>query len=316
MQYPIIQLSKLRSALQYAIENSGQLPSDIEDWVSYRGEGQSAADILALLKGELETLGATEGFDSKFDAKARSIVHGYLSNLDDQVLIDDDFWRYLSGIYLYEIVKSRHPENAKSKSIDSNWVNFGGKNTATTESLIRRLYIGASLSLDPSNRKDSYHLSRIHDVDLWQSHIVRVLSGHNPMYVKGLLKWFKDRDKWYANMPSSDKVLRDLNKLKNFKTAHLRDFVKRVRRLRSNVIHEFLDQSEVDLMISRLAQESIDDWKSWGEISGGGAKSKRAKKRNSPKKSTNARQKAKSAGAKSSLKRKRSNRKKGAKPKN
>lgn len=265
MNYPVIQLSKLRIALQHSIENSAQLPPNIEDWVSFRGDGQSVVDVLALLKGELEALGAANGFDPKFDAKARPIVHGYLANLDDHVLIDDDFWRYLSGIYLYAIVRERHPENAKSKSTDSNWTNFGGKSTATIESLVRRLYLGASLSIDPSNRQDSYHLSRIHDVDLWQSHIIRVLSGENPKYVKGLLKWFKDRDKWYAKMPNSSVVMADLNKLDNFKTGHLRDFVKRVRRLRSNVIHEFLDQSEIDVMISQLAQESIDDRKMWGK---------------------------------------------------
>lgn len=279
MKYPFIHLSKLRIALQYASENSAQLPIDIEDLVSFRGDGQSVVDILALLKGELETLGTNEGFDPKFDSKARPIVHGYLANLDDHVLIDDDFWRYLSGVYLYDVVRERHPKGAKAKSADSNWTNFGGKNTATTESLIKRLYLGANLSVDPSNRQDSYHLSRIHDVDLWQSHIIRVLSGENPKYVQGLLKWFRDRDKWYAKMPNSALALAELNKFENFKTGHLRDFVKRVRRLRSNIIHEFLDQSEIDSMISQLAQESIDDRNSWGKKS----KSKAISKKSLPK---------------------------------
>jgi len=93
--------------------------------------------------------------------------------------------------------------------------------------------------------------------------------------VKGLLKWFKDRDKWYAKMTNSSVAMAELNKLDNFKTGHLRDFVKRVRRLRSNVIHEFLDQSEIDSMISQLAQESIDDRKSWGKKSVSKAKPKK-----------------------------------------
>lgn len=310
MNYPVIQLSKLRTALQYANENLGQLPAEIDDWVSFRGEGQTVVDILSLLKGELDALGASEGFDSKFDAKARPIVHGYLANLDDHVLIDDDFWRYLSGIYLYDIVRARHPENAKSKSADSNWTNFGGKSTATTESLMRRLYIGASLSIDPSNRQDSYHLSRIHDVDLWQSHIIRVLSGENPKYVKGLLKWFKDRDKWYAKMPNSGPVLIELNKFDNFKTGHLRDFVKRVRRLRSNVIHEFLEQAEIDVMISQLAQESIDDRKSWGKKSVSKAKTKKAVTNRPKKKSTTDRKRVKSTAAKKSSAKKKTSPKK------
>jgi hypothetical protein len=310
MNYPVIQLSKLRTALQHASENLGQLPTEIDDWVSFRGEGQSVVDILSLLKGELDALGASEGFDSKFDAKARPIVHGYLANLDDHVLIDDDFWRYLSGIYLYDIVRARHPENAKSKSADSNWTNFGGKSTATTESLMRRLYIGASLSIDPGNRQDSYHLARIHDVDLWQSHIIRVLSGENPKYVKGLLKWFKERDKWYAKMPNSGPVLAELTKLDNFKTGHLRDFVKRVRRLRSNVIHEFLEQAEIDVMISQLAQESIEDRKSWGKKNVSKAKTKKAVTNRPKKKSATDRKRAKSTAVKKSSAKKKTSPKK------
>jgi hypothetical protein len=310
MNYPVIQLSKLRTALQHASENLGELPTEIDDWVSFRGEGQSVVDILSLLKGELDALGASEGFDSKFDAKARPIVHGYLANLDDHVLIDDDFWRYLSGIYLYDIVRARHPENAKSKSADSNWTNFGGKSTATTESLMRRLYIGASLSIDPGNRQDSYHLARIHDVDLWQSHIIRVLSGENPKYVKGLLKWFKERDKWYAKMPNSGPVLAELTKLDNFKTGHLRDFVKRVRRLRSNVIHEFLEQAEIDVMISQLAQESIEDRKSWGKKNVSKAKTKKAVTNRPKKKSATDRKRAKSTAVKKSSAKKKTSPKK------
>ena len=276
MNYPVIPLSKLRIVLQQASEDAGQLPADVEDYVSFRGEGQTVVAVLSLLKGELDTLGLSHGFDSKFDAKARPIIHGYLSNLDDQVLIDDDFWRYLSGVFLYQIVRSRHPESAKAKSVEANWANFGGKNSSTTESLIRRLYLGASLSIDSTDRQDTYHLSRIHDVDLWQSHIIRVLSGENPVYVRSLLKWFKHREKWYSNMPNSIDVMKDLNKLENFRTAHLRDFVKRIRRLRSNVIHEFLDENEISAMISRLAQESIDDRKSWGKSSQGKTKRKKS----------------------------------------
>ncbi len=276
MNYPVIQLSKLRIVLQQASDDSGQLPADVEDYVSFRGEGQTVVAVLSLLKGELETLGATHGFDSKFDAKARPIIHGYLSNLDDQVLIDDDFWRYLSGVFLYSIVRSRHPESAKAKSVDANWANFGGKNSSTTESLIRRLYLGASLSIDSSDRQDTYHLSRIHDVDLWQSHIIRVLSGENPIYVRSLLKWFKHREKWYSSMPDSTAVLKDLNRFDNFRTAHLRDFVKRIRRLRSNVIHEFLNENEISAMISSLAQESIDDRNSWGKVNQSKTKRKKS----------------------------------------
>ena len=99
-------------------------------------------------------------------------------------------------------------------------------------------------------------------------------------------------------MPNSGPVLAELNKLDNFKTGHLRDFVKRVRRLRSNVIHEFLDQPEIDVMISQLAQESIDDRKSWGKKSISKAKAKKSVSSRPKKKSATGGTRAKSAAVK------------------
>jgi len=266
MIYPYITLPKLRTALQHASENDGRLPEDVDDLIGFRGDGDNrVSDVLSLLKGDLESLITVNGIDPRFDSKARELIHGYLSNLDTQVLIDSDFWRYLSGIYFYDIVRTRHPENKKAKTIDANWANFGGKSSSTTESLIHRLFLGADLSIDRENRSDPYHLSKVHDVDLWQSHIIRVLSGENPIYARALLLWFKERDKWYSKQSNSAELLKEMDRYDNFKTAHLRDFVKRVRRVRSNVIHEFLSLEEVRALINNVALESLEKRADWAK---------------------------------------------------
>jgi hypothetical protein len=250
--------------LQVVSENEGSLPDDIDDFCGFRGEGEMhVMDVLALLKGELEALIPRKGMDQQFDSRARELVHAYLSNVDTQILLDPDFWRYLSGVYFYDIVQARHPESQKRQNLDSNWANFGGKSSNISESLIYRLFLGADLSIDHENRTDPYHLSRIHDVDLWQSHIIRVLSGENPIYVRALLSWFRERDEWYAKQKNEFEWLDEMGKYENFKTRHLRDFVKRVRRLRSNVIHEFLTSDEVKSMVNSLAKESLSDSSSW-----------------------------------------------------
>jgi hypothetical protein len=292
MIYPYITLSKLRTALQYASEHEGLLPEDIDDSVGFRGDGDNrVSDVLSLLKGELESLIPASGIDSRFDSKARELIHGYLSNLDTQILIDSDFWRYLSGVYFYDIVRTRHPENKKAKTIDANWANFGGKSSVTTESLIFRLFLGADLSIDRENRSDPYHLAKVHDVDLWQSHIIRVLSGENPIYARALLLWFKDRDKWYSKQSNSTELLKEMERYDNFKTAHLRDFVKRVRRVRSNVIHELLSLDEVRAMISSLALESLEKRADWAKKKSLN-KTARAKRASSPSKARPSRKKS------------------------
>ena len=69
MNYPVIQLSKLRIALQYASDNSAQLPIDIDDWVSFRGDGQSVFDVLARA--------SQSSADVFRNRQARGIVHGF-----------------------------------------------------------------------------------------------------------------------------------------------------------------------------------------------------------------------------------------------
>ena len=46
---------------------------------------------------------------------------------------------------------------------------------------------------------------------------------------------------------------------------HLRDLVKRVRRLRSNVVHEFLSDEEVADMVSHEAMKSLQTIERWGK---------------------------------------------------
>lgn len=249
-------------------QESGKIPEETEDYVRFKGSGaDEAEDALQGLAHDLRAYAGEGPIKPEFDALAREVVHRNLVGLPDAVLADADFWRYLSCVRFHSLVARRHPPSAKSRAedgIDGNWDNFGGKNSSVRESLMFRLYIGADLAYVPGETSDPYELCRIADVDLWQSHIVRVMSGDNPVYVRELLRWFRGREDWYDSLTDVDVEALFSTFSDNPKTRHLRDLVKRVRRLRSNVVHEFLSDSEVKDLLAVEARLSIDDIDRWG----------------------------------------------------
>jgi uncharacterized protein YutE (UPF0331/DUF86 family) len=91
------------------------------------------------------------------------------------------------------------------------------------------------------------------------------MSGDNPVYVRALVDWFSGREAWYQSIrkdPSLKKVM--LKYADGLETRHLRDLVKRVRRLRSNIIHEYLELDDLRMMVSKEAEASLEDISKWG----------------------------------------------------
>lgn len=274
--YPSSTLKQARAFMEEK-DKFGRVPSDVTPYFSMSGSGDRDVDtaLIGLEQdlGHLDERGLTQG---DYDAAAREIVHRNLAALSDEILTDADFWRYLSAVKFNEFVAHRHPQTRKSQrgeGIDGNWANFGAKSSSVVESLFFRLFTGADLAFESANSRDPYVLSRVADVDLWQSHIVRVLSGDNPVYVRELVKWFRDRDAWYENVTSFN--VQDLFAVYNDnpRTRHLRDLVKRVRRLRSNVIHEYLLNDEVRQIVEDAALASLAEIRSWGRVRRANAKS-------------------------------------------
>jgi len=264
-EYPV---TTLRQAQQYmnAVQGGKKSEVDVTPYVGQRGEGDGGVeDAVRGLAEDLEDY-SDEFAKSSFDSHARSIVHRNLTELDDEVLVDGDFWRYLSSVRFHYIVAARHPKSSKSRAangIDGNWKNYGAYNTSVVESLFYRLYVGADSTYLDGGEGDPYDLSYAADVDLWQAHIVRVLSGDNPTYARNLVKWFLNREAFYAS-PAVQPLTAGFPSLQNPKTDHLRDLVKRVRRLRSNLIHEILDDEEMYDMFEQEARESLLAIDSWG----------------------------------------------------
>jgi hypothetical protein len=262
--YPATSLEQARKFVQQ--RQSGLRPTP-DDFVQVRGAGESAGDAVENLGDALVDSGLRNLGGGAFDAAVRPVVHQHLAGVGEQALSDGDFWRYLAAVRFYDVVSRRHPKSNKSASaegIDGNWANYGALRADPKESLFFRLYFGAELAYD-AEATDPYHLARVSDVDLWQSHIIRVMSGDNPLYVRALLEWFRDRAAWKARTGMDvDGLFTQYNK--EPETRHLRDLVKRVRRLRSNVVHESLALDEVRQLVDQEATRSLMHIAAWGRF--------------------------------------------------
>jgi len=124
---------------------------------------------------------------AKFERQVRSITHERL-NLSSKTAGDPDFWRWLtfsSDGELAELVDWRYGEAEEAGSAKEKYFGFG----KIKEGMYGYLWISADAVYDPT-LEDQYELAkRGEDVDLWQSHIVRIDFGSVPQIARAFVKF-------------------------------------------------------------------------------------------------------------------------------
>ncbi|KMO75870.1 hypothetical protein [Mycolicibacterium obuense] len=206
--------------------------------VTFRGS--QADDFVDEVEDALErVLAGWRARDASKDRldQARDELEGQLSqelhigfeHLPASVLTDKDFWRFCSA-YLYDFIVWRQPSNAVTALLPY----FGAaSNGLGRECVPHRMFdraqivkTGGDLAGDP----DPYSLARFGAADVWKSHILRVANGNAPVVVREMLTDVKTG---------------------KLKTHVVRTFVKNLRRARSNVLFEVLNQPQARDLVDR-----------------------------------------------------------------
>ncbi|USX46296.1 hypothetical protein [Dietzia kunjamensis] len=211
-------------------------PHDLK--VSYRGA--EADDLVDAIEDTLETV--LEGWHAREDTKYRTDqsrdelegelsaeLHSGLAALPASVLTDRDFWRFCAT-YLYDFVTWRQP----SKTVTASLAYFGAQsNGIGRECVPHRMFdrahiasVGGFLSGDD----DPYSLAKFGAADVWKSHILRVANGNAPMVAREILQDVKEG---------------------TLKTDVVRPMVRNLRRARSNIIFEILNQEQARSLVDR-----------------------------------------------------------------
>lgn len=125
------------------------------------------------------------GWGMRFERSAAAIVHERL-NLSPVVAGDPKFWRWLTfaaGGELAELVDWRY-KKGETESAPERYYGFG----KSKEGLYGYLWLCADTVYDPT-LEDPYELTRRGDVDVWQSHIVRIDFGSVPQFARAFIRF-------------------------------------------------------------------------------------------------------------------------------
>ena len=227
-------------ALRYLKARDGGDDPQLDDFQRVTGVGElMSLAPLAKLDAELRKL--KRKFPTKlrerdkeggrFEQQACVIVHQCLASVDPNVLGDLEFWTWMAVAKFAKIVEWRFGAAGRHAKLE----NYGiGKRM---ENLLFRLWLRAELGKDKKTR-DPYLLAKTGDQDLWRSHILR---------------------QGYANARVITKALLRLQagqlRAKKLAIEGIRELAKRLRRLRANIVFEFLDASQAEAIVIEQSAE-------------------------------------------------------------
>jgi hypothetical protein len=240
MRYPTMTAADATTYLQ-AKRAGNHL--EVESMARFTGSGDEFdSSFLEPLRAALtETMASfPEGIKSKsdqnanaFEGKASRVIHEGLA-LGSEVLADPEFWIWLAVTHFPDVVEWRYRYGKQDSA--AQLANYGVG--SRTENLLYRLWLRAELVLD-EQAADRYHLASSGQIDFYRSHLFRQGYANARNFAKALLR-FQYPTK--AN-PAEPKL----------KLLEIRDLVKRLRRMRSNLFLEILPEEECRAVIEAEA---------------------------------------------------------------
>lgn len=239
MRYPTLSASDAANHL--VAKRSGE-NVEVDSLTRVKGTGDEVdLSFVSTLRTEFTALCATwpNGIKSKadssanaFEARAARLVHRSLTT-DSEMLADPEFWIWLAVVHFPEVVEWRY--RFGNQQSQAQLANYGIG--STTENLLYRLWLRAELVLDHGT-KDRYHLCDAGQIDFYRSHLFRQGYANARNFARALLRF---------QYPSEDRSAPKL------KTAEIRDLVKRLRRVRTNLFLEILQEDECRSVIEAEA---------------------------------------------------------------
>jgi hypothetical protein len=241
--YPIVQAD---DAVQYLKARQGDEAVDLTEIIQVAGTGEpmsqapleSLKEQLSLLRGNFpEKLRAKDPQGGRFESEACGIVHYYLSMVDRHVRADHGFWTWLAVAYLPDIVEWRFGAIGKP----AQYANYGIG--TRTENMFFRLWLRAELG--KLTGPDPYALAKLGDQDLWRSHLLRQGYANARNVVHSVLKLQSGK------LSSGNKIASKL--VGGDEPNGIRMLAKRLRRMRANIIFEYLTPQQSDALVYELS---------------------------------------------------------------
>lgn len=235
MQYPTLTAP---DAHTYLLARHSESPIPADALVRIQGDGKELEqsfvtvlrDCLAQLRSDWPKGLKNDKERNVFEGKAARLVHGIVPS-EPELLGDPEFWIWLAVVHFHDLVEWRYgnPEGGTKLA------NYGIG--SRVENLLYRLWLRAELVLDES-ADDRYHLVDAGQIDFYRSHLIRQSFANARNFARALLRF---------QYPNEDMTVPRL------KILEIRDLVKRLRRLRSNLFLEILGETECLIVIESEA---------------------------------------------------------------
>ncbi len=235
MRYPTMTAG---DANTFLVRRRGGLALEVESLVRAKGVGTELDPaFVSTLRTSIGELRAewTEGLKNDrernaFEARAARLVHT-LVPADTEMLCDPEFWIWLAVAHFSDLVEWRYGNSEGGTKL----ANYGVG--ARTENLLYRLWLRAELVLDDT-AADRYHLVDAGQIDFYRSHLFRQGYANARNFARALIRF---------QYPKADATSPKL------KILEIRDLVKRLRRLRSNLFLEILPEEDCRAVIDAEA---------------------------------------------------------------
>lgn len=235
MRYRVLTAS---DASTYFLAKRGGTTIEVDSLVRFRGSGSELDQtFVATLRGSLAALRSSwpDGLKNDkernaFEASASRLVHSTVPACAE-LLCDPDFWIWFAVVHFQELVEWRYGSPESGTKL----VNYGIG--SRTENLLYRLWLRAELVLD-DDASDPYHLCDAGQIDFYRSHLFRQGYANVRNFARALIRY------QYPYADFSEPKL---------KISEIRDLVKRLRRLRSNLFVEILPEDECRAVIEAEA---------------------------------------------------------------
>lgn len=195
------------------------------------------AEVERELAGRTGTGRIRHGAWQRFEGEAAILVHRSLPSAHE-TLADEGFWRWLACVPLRAIVERRY---RREEGAEIGPANFGLGDFA--ENFVYRLWLRADCVLDEAATSEEvrYALARRGQSDFWRSHVFRQRFGAARPFVRAFVRFvYPD-----AKRPTEPALT----------IEEVRVLAKRLRRLFSNLIVDFLDEADAERLIEEEAQK-------------------------------------------------------------
>ncbi len=231
---PCLELAEERLAGQ-GIDSEAQDNARLEAQIVWKGDGDDL-DLKPIRRAARE-IGALarEGVKDRDRIEGEAAVRLFeaLAGVDPAVLDDPGFWRYLSVGFdgFWRFIEWREYKAFRKDDPTPFRKYFDGR--APNECVLPRMYrriLALGGHEDPQRQyRELAALPKA--TDFWRSHVIRVQTSASPAVVRAFARMQRDRQ---------------------LTTKPLREFVKWIRRVRSNVLLSLYDDREADEFVGEL----------------------------------------------------------------